>query len=154
MDSWQAIYQDAAALEGGAPSPASPANTSTELALAPPPPPPDTKKELAVLLGPLFSILAPNWNVTPDEVDIVAEAYADVINKYFPGGLSLGVEVNALMATALIFGPRLGTPRKAPAKTSAPPPPESHVHPGQKPEAQNVTPQKPAAQSISSRGTP
>lgn len=76
----------------------------------------DTKDQLSMLMGPMFGVLFPAWNLQPEEIDGLAEAYAKVADKWFPGGLNLGVELEALMITAMIFGPRLKMPRKAPKK--------------------------------------
>lgn len=98
----------AAALESpdaaAAPPPegaATPAALSTSAALAP-------------LVSAGFKILAPAWQVTAEESDALADAWAAVLDKYFPDGalLRFGVEVNALLLTLAIFGPRWTLPRK------------------------------------------
>ncbi len=67
------------------------------------------------LAGPAFGLLAPGWNVQPAEIQALAEAYAGLLNKYFPGGASqMGPELGAAMVTVAIIGPRLKMPRKLP----------------------------------------
>ena len=139
---WQTLINEAAILDGG-----STAGISNPPALPEPPKPIDTKKELVMLFKPMFDIIAPGWEVTPDEIDMLAESYADVLNKYFPGGISLGVEINALFCTAIIFGPRMGKPRKI--KQTAPQQPSAQVQPGQTPSP--AAPQSKPAKSESSR---
>ena len=73
-----------------------------------------TKAAVAFFLGPLFMVMAPNWNVEPAEVEALADVYAPVIDKYLPGGM--GVEGAALLVTVAVLGPRLMIPRKAPAR--------------------------------------
>ena len=76
------------------------------------------------LLRATFDILAPNWKVDDQESSALAEAYAAVLDKYFPDGFPWGVEVNALLLTVAIIGPRFKIPpRHAPeTKTDAEPP--------------------------------
>lgn len=71
----------------------------------------DTVAVLAGVLYPTFGVLAPNWKVTPDECATLAGAYSKVIDKYFPG-MSLGVEVEALLVTVAIFSTRAGKPMR------------------------------------------
>jgi len=139
-ESWDDIKREAAKISNVAPP-------QLQQVVPPEPKPIDTKKELAVLLSPVFGIIAPAWEVTDDEIDLLAESYADAINKYFPDGLSLGVEVGAIMSTVMIFGPRWGKPRKISA-------PKKQAQPGQTSEQsqQSKPSQKPAAQAQSSRG--
>jgi len=97
------------------------AGTGTAAAPAGPDAVPDlpTRDAVALFLGPLFQLLAPAWAIQPAEVDALADAYAPVIDKYFPGGM--GVEGGALLVTAAVLAPRLGTPRKLPEKSDPPP---------------------------------
>jgi hypothetical protein len=61
-----------------------------------------------------FAILAPNWQVTENEAEQLAESYAALVDKYLPDGIgNYGVEINALMITGAIVLPRLKVPRKA-----------------------------------------
>ena len=65
------------------------------------------------LAVPLFGIMAPAWNVTPAECKALGQGVAPVLAKYFPGGASNpGPEDTAVVTVAVIFGPRIGTPRK------------------------------------------
>ena len=74
----------------------------------------EPKPETVALLRPLIALLctklAPAWNITEDEQTMLAGAYALVVDKYFPD-MDFGVEVNALLLTAMIWAPRLGKPR-------------------------------------------
>lgn len=64
-------------------------------------------------LAPVFNIAAPNWKLTPAEVNMLAQAYADVLLVYFPGGLGdMGPWAGVVITTAAVFGPRIGVPRK------------------------------------------
>lgn len=72
---------------------------------------PTTAEILAPVLGGLFGILTPAWNVTPGECNELAGAYALVIDKYFPDTV-LGCEITAIICTVAVIGPRIGTPRK------------------------------------------
>lgn len=68
---------------------------------------------LAPLVSLAFGLLAPNWNVAAEEQQAIAESYGALVDKYYPEGAgTFGVELNALILTAAIVGPRLGTPRK------------------------------------------
>ena len=91
-------------------------------ALAPPAPPvqPSTAEMLAPLLGAAFRLLVPAWGVEEVESRELAAAWAAVLDKYFPGGVPIGVEVNALIVTLAVFGPRWDKPRRlAPPKSSS-----------------------------------
>lgn len=66
-----------------------------------------------MVLGPLFAIFAPNWNVTASEVDQLGNVYGAVLDKYFPGGLGeFGPEITACLITCAIVAPRAHKPRK------------------------------------------
>lgn len=77
---------------------------------APDDPGPRTADALQMVIGPLFQILAPNWKVQPGEVAALSEAWAPVMDKYFPGS-SLPVELNAAIVTLAVIAPRMKTPR-------------------------------------------
>lgn len=69
------------------------------------------------LIYPIVSmataVVAPNWEIKEEENKALAEAYGDLLDKYFPNvGQSFGVELNALLITAAIFAPRIGKPLK------------------------------------------
>lgn len=85
---------------------------------------PETEKEqepevkTAELIFPICqfatSVFCPNWGIKEKENMQLAESYAAVLDKYFPDSTKLfGVELNALLITAAIFGPRIaaGVPR-------------------------------------------
>lgn len=72
---------------------------------------PPTRDVLVMVLGPLFNALRPTWGVTDKEVELLADGWAPVIDKYFPE-FNLGVELNAALITVMVLGPRLGS-RKA-----------------------------------------
>jgi hypothetical protein len=74
-----------------------------------------TEQLVLMLVGPLFDILAPAWEVTDGEKQLIAAAYAPVIDKYFPD-LDLGPELGAVAVTALVFGPRYSKPRRVEKK--------------------------------------
>lgn len=74
---------------------------------------PATKDILEPVLAMGFGVLAPNWQVQPQEVEQLADVYAQLLDKYFPDGLGdYGVEISAVMVTGAIVLPRLKTPRK------------------------------------------
>lgn len=79
------------------------------------PPPPDipTAEMLNAVLVPMFATLCPAWSVTNDECKQVAQAWGPVLDKYLPDWATrFGLEVNAVLITVLVFGPRWSTPRK------------------------------------------
>lgn len=62
-------------------------------------------------LAPTFGFVAPNWKVPANEVEMLAEAYADCLLHYYPDGFAaIGPALGAVMATIVVFGPRLQTP--------------------------------------------
>jgi len=76
-------------------------------------------EELKGLVGGVlnmgFIVLAPNWQVAPEEVEQLTEAYTALLSKYCPDGLGeYGVEISAVMMTFAVVAPRIGTPRTAP----------------------------------------
>lgn len=72
-----------------------------------------TAEILNGLLGAGFQILAPNWQVSPQETEQLSQAYGAVVDKYFPDtGLGdFGAEITAVMLTLAIVGPRRSIPR-------------------------------------------
>lgn len=106
-ESWQGLLAEAEQLDEPAPGEQLPPDNQVEADL-------DSAELLAGVIGPLFVILAPAWEVTAPEVDALASAYGKVLDKYFPGGLSMGPELGAVMATVAVIGPRLRLPRKEP----------------------------------------
>jgi len=74
-----------------------------------------TSELIAPIVAMCAGVLVPNWNLQKEEIQGLSESYGLVIDKYFPSAASsLGVELNALLMTAAIVLPRLGTPRKKP----------------------------------------
>lgn len=76
----------------------------------------------AEMLFPLVAfgcdLACPNYQIQKAEKQALAESYGDLIDKYFPEGIGAwGVELNALLVTAAIFGPRVakGIPAREPA---------------------------------------
>ncbi len=66
----------------------------------------------AEVIYPLISfgcdLGCPNWMIQDAEKKALADGYADMIDKYWPDGIgAFGVELNALLMTAAIFGPRV-----------------------------------------------
>tara|TARA_Y100001951_G_C11296191_1_gene275800 strand:- start:4746 stop:5279 length:534 start_codon:yes stop_codon:yes gene_type:complete len=78
-----------------------------------------TEQAVQMALGPLFAVLAPNWGVQPAEIEQLAAAYAPVIDKWFPGDFAMGVEMQAVMITAVIIAPRAAVPRNDAAAARA-----------------------------------
>lgn len=74
-----------------------------------------TAELLAAVLKPTFAIVCPAWKITDKETQSLADAYGKVLDKYFPD-LSFGVELEALMITVIVFGPRYGKPSKVEEK--------------------------------------
>jgi len=73
------------------------------------------------VLGMGFAVLAPNWQVRPEEVEQLTEAYSALLAKYCPDGLGeYGVEISAIMITFAVVAPRLKTPRLAPPVSNKP----------------------------------
>jgi len=78
----------------------------------------ETKKILMGVIVPAFALLAPGWQVQNAECEMLADAYAQLIDKYFPDGIGkFGVEINATLVTLAIFAPRLAIPRKQQSET-------------------------------------
>lgn len=75
---------------------------------------------LAPVVGLACDLLAPSWNIGPEEKQALAESYGALVDKYFPEGIgAVGVELNAFIITGAILAPRLGTPRKPETKDKA-----------------------------------
>lgn len=74
--------------------------------------------ETAELLAPVIAItaevFAPNWQLTKDEVTSLATVYGALVDKYLPDNPAskYGLEITALMTTAMIFAARKGMPMK------------------------------------------
>lgn len=79
-----------------------------------------TAQVLEMVIGPAAQILAPNWALTETEVKQLSEAYALVIDKYFPG-MAMGPELSAALVTMVVLAPRIGKPRKSEPEPEAEP---------------------------------
>lgn len=79
---------------------------------------PSTGKVISALLRPTFDLLAPAWQVSDTECDMLGEAYGTVIDKYFPD-FDLGPELAAVFVTFAVFGPRMRKPRHTPKPENA-----------------------------------
>lgn len=72
--------------------------------------------ETAELLAPVIQItadiFAPNWEINEDECEQLATVYGALIDKYLPDNpaTKYGLEISALITTAMIFGARKGKP--------------------------------------------
>ena len=72
-----------------------------------------TKELVTPLVSLVCMAVVPAWEISQDEQSALADSYAAVIDKYFPGGISMGPEMGAALVTAAIIAPRLGRPMKA-----------------------------------------
>lgn len=72
-----------------------------------------TAEAIVPILRIGFDLLAPNWQVTDAECGMLGQAYGPLLDKYL-GYFDFGVEMTALIATALVIGPRTKKPRKEP----------------------------------------
>lgn len=80
---------------------------------------PTTAEVIAPLIGFGCDIGCPNYQIQKAEKQALAEAYGELIDKYYPEGVGAwGVELNALLMTAAIFGPRVaqGVPARSKPK--------------------------------------
>lgn len=76
----------------------------------------DIGQVLGQVIGATAGILAPNWNIQPEESQALGEAYGALVDKYFPdtGMENWGAEITALTVTAMVFQSRAGVPMKKP----------------------------------------
>lgn len=72
---------------------------------------PETGEVLAQLYFPVFKLFFPAWEISPKECELLGAAHGAVIDKYFPD-FDLGVELNAVLITAMVFGARIGRPTR------------------------------------------
>jgi len=77
----------------------------------------EEQKELSLaistILGAGFDTICPAWKVQADEIEKLSECYACLVDKYFPDWATrFGLEINAILLTAIVVLPRLKTPRK------------------------------------------
>jgi len=87
---------------------------SFEEELEPEPHQPDQEviQALNAVLGMTANSLAPNWNIQPEEIEIVSQAAEVVLDKYMPNVKnSLGCEFALVLAVGGIVLPRLNMPR-------------------------------------------
>lgn len=72
-----------------------------------------TGEQLQPVLGMAFKVLAPNWNVQAEEVEVLAQSYGECIDYYYPD-IQEGLPpwLTPLIVTAAIIGPRVNMPRK------------------------------------------
>ncbi|RUT74694.1 hypothetical protein EHM94_05735 [Marinobacter sp. NP-6] len=69
---------------------------------------PTTAETIQPIIDLACGVAAPNWQIQKGEREALAGAYGDLIDKYLPDGLGAwGIELNALLMTAAIFGPRV-----------------------------------------------
>lgn len=67
---------------------------------------------LNAVFGMAAGSLAPNWNIQPEEIEIVSQATEVVLDKYMPGVKdSIGCEFALVLAVGGIVLPRLSIPR-------------------------------------------
>lgn len=72
----------------------------------------DAVQMIASMLHLSCAIIAPAWEVSESEAGALAAAYVPLVEKYMPGGLRFGPELQAIAVTMIVFGPRIGKPRK------------------------------------------
>ncbi|MPY23914.1 hypothetical protein [Shewanella sp. YLB-07] len=100
----------AAELEGNAPVASLAVN---QLGGTAPEPEIPTSELIAPIIGLACNFICPAWEIAAEEQGALAQSYADVIDKYFPGGAgTFGIELSALLITGAIIAPRLKKPRK------------------------------------------
>ena len=101
-----------------------------------------TKDFLQPAFYGMFSALAPNWQIEKAECEMLAEVWSPVIDRYFPN-LPESPLMVAVGATAVVFMPRIGKPRRV---RKAPPGQQ-----GDTSRKQEQPPQKPEAAPETSR---
>lgn len=85
----------------------------------PDPEPEQPKVKTADVLAPLlkitFGIVASkkggHWNLADGEASELGQAYADVMDKYFPD-MAVGCELTAIMCTLMVVGPRVAEDKR------------------------------------------
>ena len=85
---------------------------------------PEAEPEIDISSGELMTeviqvtadALAPNWEIQPEESEKLGTVYGALLDKYLPdNGLSnYGLEISALLATAIVFKSRSGIPLRKP----------------------------------------
>lgn len=89
---------------------------------------PQVEQAIQQLLSIGFGAFAPNWQVTQQEINGAADAYARSLEDIFPGGAAaLGPHFASVLISLAIFGPRLamGTPPKLEERPQPQPEPEA-----------------------------
>lgn len=71
---------------------------------------PPTAEMIYPIVAMVCDVVAPNWGIGDSEKKMLSEAYGVLLDKYFPGGI-FGVELNALLVTAMVIAPRMHKPR-------------------------------------------
>lgn len=85
---------------------------SEELEPLPREPDQEVLQALNAVFGMAAGGLAPNWNIQPEEIEIVSQAAEVVLDKYMPGVKnSIGCEFALVLAVGGIVLPRLSMPR-------------------------------------------
>lgn len=79
---------------------------------------PSTQEIIAPIFSVVSKLVVPNWNISDEEVEALSEAYSGLLDKYYPEGVQkkFSVEISALLVTAMIVAPRVGTPRVKPVE--------------------------------------
>jgi hypothetical protein len=69
---------------------------------------------LVPAIAAVCALFCPAWALGPDEHKMLADAWAPVVDKWFPD-LALGPEIAAVLVTCTVLGPKIGTPRRGEA---------------------------------------
>lgn len=81
----------------------------------------ETKELLYPIIDMAFTLMT-NWNVKEKDKKVLAEAYGDLLDKYFPNaGAALGVEFTALMVTGMVVMPHYLKGKEEKEVNEAPP---------------------------------
>lgn len=60
------------------------------------------------IISVMSAVAAPNWEISDEENTVLADAFGDLLDKYFPDAPSyLGVEITALLAVGMVVAPRI-----------------------------------------------
>ncbi len=72
---------------------------------------------LKIALTPLPALMCPNWDIQPQEIEALCEAYAVACAKQWPDGMEeMGPWVGAALTTVVVVAPRLAIPPRPPKK--------------------------------------
>lgn len=80
-----------------------------------------TADMLAGLYTPMAATLAPEWKLTAQEIQMLAQAHGAALDHYFPDGIDLGPLPVAVITTAMVIAPRIGQPMRKPKPKKQPP---------------------------------